>query len=72
MAQFLLNISDKSKAEKLFEFLSTLNYLSIEALSEEEINISEDEKGLMISRFDNAKEKDFTDLDDIMKKYNIK
>ena len=72
MAQFLLNITDKTKADKLFEFLSTLNYISIEKITDEDIMIPEAEKELMLTRFQNAKEEDFTDLDDIMKKYNVK
>jgi len=67
MTQLLLNISDKQKANKLIEFLRTLNYINIQELSEENIMIPEAEKKLMRKRLKNAKEEDFKDWDEIKK-----
>ena len=72
MTQLLLNISDEKKANKLIEFLKTLNYINIQELSEENIMIPEAEKELMRKRLKNAKEEDFKDWDDIKKKFNLK
>ena len=72
MTQLLLNISDEKKANKLIEFLKTLNYINIQELSEENIMIPEAEKKLMRKRLKNAKEEDFKDWEDIKKKFNLK
>lgn len=72
MTQLLLNITDEKKASKLIEFLRTLNYINIQELSEENIQITEAEKKLMRKRLKNAKEEDFKDWDEIKEKYNIK
>jgi len=72
MTQLLLNISDEKKANKLIEFLRTLNYINIQELSEENIMIPEAEKKLMRKRLKNAKEEDFKDWDELKKKFNIK
>ena len=61
MTQLLLNISDEKKANKLIEFLRTLNYINIQELSEENIMIPQAEKKLMRKRLKNAKEEDFKD-----------
>ncbi|MDR9399666.1 MAG: hypothetical protein RI562_11445 [Salibacter sp.] len=67
MTQLLLNISDEKKASKLIEFLKTLNYIDIHELTEEDILIPEEEKGLMRKRLENAKEEDFNDWDKVKK-----
>ncbi|MGM0479070.1 MAG: hypothetical protein ACQERC_07580 [Bacteroidota bacterium] len=72
MTQLLLNISDEKKANKLIEFLRTLNYINIQELSEENIVIPEAEKELMRKRLKNAKEEDFKDWDEMKKKFNLK
>lgn len=72
MTQLLLNISDEKKANKLIEFLRTLNYINIQELSEENIMIPEAEKKLMRKRLKNAKEEDFKDWDELKKKFNLK
>ena len=72
MTQLLLNISDEKKANKLIEFLRTLNYINIQELSEENIMIPQAEKKLMRKRLKNAKEEDFKDWDELKKKFNLK
>lgn len=47
MTQLLLNIQDESKTNKLIEFLKTLNYISVQEITEENIIVMEVEKEIM-------------------------
>ena len=69
MTQLLLNIQDESKTHKLLEFLKTLNYVSVEELSEEKIIVSEEEKKTMRKRLKNASPEKFQDWDDLKKSF---
>lgn len=72
MTQLLLQITDETKANKLLEFLKTLNYLSVYELSEENMVIPEVTKELMRERFRSAKEEGFRDWEEIKKKFDPK
>lgn len=65
MNQLLLNIKDESKTEVLIQFLKSLNYISIETLTENGITVNETEKKIMRERVKNAKPSDFKNWDDI-------
>jgi|GEM_PF-1447464 len=71
MTQLLLNIQDESKTNKLLDFLKTLNYISVEELSEENIIVSEAEKTIMRERLKNAKAEDFKEWDEVKKSFKI-
>ncbi len=72
MTQLLLQIADETKANKLLEFLKTLNYLSVHELSEENMIIPEVTKELMHERLQLAKEEDFRDWEEIKRKFDLK
>ncbi len=65
MSQLLLNIKDDSKTQILLKFLKSLNYLSVEKLSDKDIIVSETEKNIMRERVKKAKPSDFKNWDDI-------
>lgn len=65
MSQILLNIKDNSKTKILLQFLKSLNYLSVEKLSDDDIIVNEAEKNIMRSRVKKAKPGDFKNWDDI-------
>lgn len=71
MTQLLLNIQDESKTSKLLEFLKTLNYLSVQELSEENIIVSEVEKKIMRDRLKNSKIEDFKDWEEVKKSFKL-
>lgn len=71
MTQLLLNIQDESKTNKLLEFLKTLNYISVQQLSEEFIIVSEKEKKVMRERLKKAKPEDFKDWDDVKNSFKL-
>lgn len=65
MNQLLLNIKDESKTEVLLQFLKSLNYISVETLTESGITVNETEKKLMRERAKKAKPSDFKNWDDV-------
>lgn len=65
MNQLLLNIKDESKTEVLLQFLKSLNYISVETLTESGITVNETEKKLMRERAKKAKPSDFKIWDDV-------
>ena len=65
MSQLLLNIKDDSKTKILLQFLKSLNYLSVEKLSDNDIIVSEAEKNIMRERVKKSKPQDFKNWDDI-------
>lgn len=71
MTQLLLNIQDESKTLKLIEFLKTLNYISVQQISEENIIISENEKKVMRERLKNAKPENFKDWEEVKKSFKL-
>ncbi|MBI2258940.1 MAG: hypothetical protein HYU67_08585 [Flavobacteriia bacterium] len=71
MTQLLLNIQDESKTNKLLEFLKTLNYISVQEITEENIIVSEAEKEVMRNRLKNAKPEDFKDWDEVKNRFKF-
>lgn len=71
MTQLLLNINDESKTTKLLNFLKTLNYISVQELTEDNIIVSEEEKDLMRNRKKEALAEDFKDWDEVKKRFNL-
>ena len=71
MTQLLLNIQDESKANMLLDFLKSLNYISVQKLSDESIIVSEDEKNVMRERLKKAKPEHFKDWDVVKKSLNL-
>lgn len=70
MTQLLLNINDESKTNLLLDFLKSLNYISVEKLSDNNIIVSEQEKNIMRERLKNAKPEKFKNWDDIKTTFN--
>ena len=54
----------------LLNFLKSLNYISVEELSEKNVTVSEAEKNIMRTRLKKAKPEQFKDWEDI--KHNFK
>ncbi len=71
MTQLLLNIQDESKTNKLIEFLKTLNYVSVQEISEENIIIDEAEKEIMRNRLKQAKPEDFNDWNEVKNRFKL-
>jgi hypothetical protein len=71
MSQLLLNIKDDSKTKVLLQFLKSLNYLSVEKLSDNDIIVSETEKNVMRERVKKSKSKDFKNWDDIKNSFKL-
>lgn len=71
MTQLLLNIQDESKTNKLIEFLKTLNYISVQEITEENIIVMEAEKEIMRNRLKQAKPKDFKDWDEVKNRFKL-
>jgi hypothetical protein len=71
MTQLLLNIQDESKTNKLIEFLKTLNYISVQEITEENIIVSEAEKEIMRNRLKQAKPEDFKDWDEVKNRFKL-
>jgi hypothetical protein len=69
MTQLLLNIEDESQTNKLLDFLKTLNYVSVEELTNDKIIVSEDEKNIMRERLKNAKPENFQDWDQLKSRF---
>jgi hypothetical protein len=69
MTQLLLNIEDESQTNKLLDFLKTLNYVSVEELTNDTIIVSEDEKNTMRERLKNAKPENFQDWDQLKSRF---
>jgi hypothetical protein len=69
MTQLLLNIEDESQTNKLLDFLKTLNYVSVEELTNDKIIVSEDEKNTMRERLKNAKPENFQDWDQLKSRF---
>jgi hypothetical protein len=69
MTQLLLNIEDESQTNKLLDFLKTLNYVSVEELTNDTIILSEDEKNTMRERLKNAKPENFQDWDQLKSRF---
>lgn len=69
MTQLLLNIEDESQTNKLLDFLKTLNYVSVEELTNDKIIVSEDEKNTMRERLKNAKPENFHDWDQLKSRF---
>ena len=69
MTQLLLNIEDESQTNKLLDFLKTLNYVSVEELTNDTIIVSEDEKNTMRERLINAKPENFQDWDQLKSRF---
>lgn len=71
MTQLLLNIQDESKTNMLLDFLKSLNYISVQKLSDDNIVVSEQEKNVMRKRFKKAKPEHFEDWDTVKKSLNL-
>lgn len=71
MTQLLLNIQDESKTNKLIEFLKTLNYVSVQEITEENIIIDEAEKEIMRNRLKQAKPEDFNDWNEVKNRFKL-
>lgn len=71
MTQLLLNIQDESKTNKLIEFLKTLNYVSVQEITEENIIIDEAEKEIMRNRLKKAKPEDFNDWNEVKNRFKL-
>ena len=71
MSQLLLNIKDDSKTKILLQFLKSLNYLSVEKLSDNDIIVSEAEKNIMRERVKKSKPQDFKKWDDIKNTFKL-
>ncbi len=71
MSQLLLNIKDDSKTKILLQFLKSLNYLSVEKLSDNDIIVSEAEKNIMRERVKKSKPQDFKNWDDIKNTFKL-
>jgi len=69
MTQLLLNIEDESQTNKLLDFLKSLNYVSVEELTNDKIIVSEDEKNTMRERLKNAKPENFQDWDQLKSRF---
>lgn len=69
MTQLLLNIEDESQTNKLLDFLKTLNYVSVEELTNDKIIVSEDEKNTMRERLKNATPENFQDWDQLKSRF---
>ena len=71
MKQLLLNIQDESKTNKLIEFLKTLNYISVQEITEENIIVMEAEKEIMRNRLKQAKPEDFNDWNEVKNRFKL-
>lgn len=71
MHQLLVNIKDDSKTNILLNFLKSLNYISVEELSDTDIIISEAEKNVMRERVKKAKPENFKNWDDINNSFKL-
>lgn len=69
MTQLLLNIEDESQTNKLLDFLKSLNYVSVEELTNDKIIVSEDEKNTMRERLKNATPENFQDWDQLKSRF---
>jgi hypothetical protein len=66
--QLLVNIKDTSKANILFKFLKSLNYISVEELQEEPITLTDKEKRILDERRASVVEEDFIPWEKAKKK----
>lgn len=71
MQQFLLNINDASKIDKLMNLLKTFNYVKVEPYTEENIVVSGKEKNIIRNRVKNAKPEDFKDWDEFVNSIKV-
>jgi hypothetical protein len=71
MTQLLLNIQDESKTNMLLDFLKSLNYISVQKLSDDNIVVSEQEKNVMRERYKKAKPEHFKDWDTVKKSFKL-
>lgn len=71
MKQLLLNIQDESKTNKLIEFLKTLNFVSVQEITEENIILDEAEKEIMRNRLKQAKPEDFNDWNEVKNRFKL-
>ncbi len=61
MQQLILTVNDDNKTDLLFNFLKSLNYISVKRLEDEDIFLSEEQKSVLDQRRNNSKEDDFID-----------
>lgn len=71
MHQLLVNIKDDSKMDILLNFLKSLNYISVQELSDNDIIVNDAEKNVMRERVKNAKPENFKNWDDIKNTFKL-
>ena len=63
MSQLILTINDENKADLLFNFLNSLNYISVKIVDDEDVFLSDEQKRILDERRLNVEENDFIDWD---------
>lgn len=71
MHQLLVNIKDDSKMDILLNFLKSLNYISVQELSDNDIIVNDAEKNVMRDRVKKAKPENFKNWDDIKNTFKL-
>lgn len=71
MHQLLVNIKDDSKMGILLNFLKSLNYISVQELSDNDIIVNDAEKNVMRDRVKKAKSENFKNWDDIKNTFKL-
>lgn len=71
MHQLLVNIKDDSKMDILLNFLKSLNYISVQELSDNDIIVNDVEKNVMRERVKKAKPENFKNWDDIKNTFKL-
>ena len=70
---YILDIDLKNKeAKKLFEFLKSLSYLKIEEAKEENFEVPEWHKKIVLDRVKNSKKEDFKSWEEVKKQLRHK
>ena len=72
MQQLIVNIKDDSKIDILLNFLKSLNYISVEAIGQDNISFSEDQKIVLDERRASAKAEDFIPWDTAKKQLKFR
>jgi len=72
MQQLIVNIIDESKMNVLLNFLKSLNYISVEAVDQDNIILSDRQKNILDERRASAKVEDFIPWDKAKKQLKFK
>ena len=59
MQQLLVSVKDDSKMDILLKFLKSLNYISVESVSDDNISLTDEQKQILDERRSTSKPSDF-------------